>query len=66
MHLRKSSFQFILFQLKDHVVLYSGYTDYDYKTMVFYMYSAPLLWLREGLFRIEALVLCSGKTGIEN
>ncbi len=52
MHLRKSSFQLILyafvFQLKDHMVLYSGYTDPDYKTMVFY--SAPLLSLREGHF----------------
>ena len=52
MHLRKSSFQLILyafvFQLKDHVVLYSAYTDPDYKTMVFY--SAPLLCIREGYF----------------
>ena len=52
MHLRKSSFQLILyacvFQLKDHMVLYSEYTDPDYKTMVFY--SVPLLCLREGHF----------------
>ncbi len=52
MHLRKSSFRLILyacvFQLKDHVVLYSEYTDPDYKTMVFY--SAPLLCLSEGHF----------------
>ncbi len=52
MHLRNSSFQLILYvcvyQLKDHMVLYSGYTEPDYKTMVFY--SAPLLCLREGHF----------------
>ena len=52
MHLRKSSFQLILyacvFQLKDYMVLYSGYTDPDYKTVVFY--SVPLLCLREGHF----------------
>ncbi len=52
MYLRKSSFQLILyacvFQLKDHMVLYSGYTDPYYKTMVFY--SAPLLCLRVGHF----------------
>ncbi len=66
MHLRKSSFQLILyacvFQLKDHMVLYSGYTDPNYKTMVFY--SAPLC-LHEGHFsnRSPGLML-EGKTGI--
>ncbi len=52
MYLRKITFQLILyaciFQLKDHMVLYLGYTDPDYKTMVFYL--APLLCLREGHF----------------
>ncbi len=53
MHLRKPSFQLILYacisHLRDHVVLhvYSGYTDPNYKTMV---YSAPLLCVREGHF----------------
>ena len=67
MHLPKSAFQLILyacvFQSKDHMVLYSGYTDPDYKTMVFY--SAPLLCLYyvKAIFRIETLILWSGKTG---
>ncbi len=44
------------------MVLYSGYTEPDYKTMVFY--SAPFYVYLKAIFRIEALVLCSGKTGI--
>ncbi len=40
------------------MVLYAGYTDPDYKTIRhhFYVYV-------KATFRIEALVLCSGKTG---
>ncbi len=53
MHLCKSSFQLILyacvFQLKDHMVLYSEYTDPDYKSLVFYN-SVPLLCVNEGHF----------------
>ncbi len=50
------------------MVLYSGYTEPDYKTMVFY--SAPLLCLREGHFSNRspglarnAFVLCAFPRG---